>query len=72
MGSLANSESSPSLVCSVEVVESQSWRDLKEMYMWHFKTWFSGGLGSTRLMLKLDDLKGLFQPNTCIVSVLVR
>ncbi|KAK4832046.1 hypothetical protein QYF61_020561, partial [Mycteria americana] len=24
--------------------------------------WFSGGLGSVRLMVGLDDLKGLFQP----------
>lgn len=24
-------------------------------------TWFSGGLGSVRLMVGLDDLKGLFQ-----------
>ena len=25
-------------------------------------TWFSGGLGSVRLTVGLDDLKGLFQP----------
>ena len=30
--------------------------------MWHLGTWFSGGLGSVRFMVGLDDLKGLFQP----------
>ena len=30
--------------------------------MWHLWTWFSGGLGSVRFMVGLDDLKGLFQP----------
>ena len=29
--------------------------------MWHFETWFSGGLGSVRFTVELDDLKGLFQ-----------
>jgi len=29
--------------------------------MWHLETWFSGGLGSVRVMVGLDDLKGLFQ-----------
>ena len=29
--------------------------------MWHLGTWFSGGLGSVRFMVGLDDLKGLFQ-----------
>jgi len=28
----------------------------------HLGTWFSGGLGSVRLMVGLDDLKGVFQP----------
>ena len=30
--------------------------------MWCLGTWFSGGLGSARLKVGLDDLKGLFQP----------
>jgi len=30
--------------------------------MWHSGTWFSGGLGSVRLTVGLNDLKGLFQP----------
>ena len=29
---------------------------------WRLGTWFSGGLGSVRFMVGLDDLKGLFQP----------
>ena len=30
--------------------------------MWCLGTWFSGGLGSVRFTVGLDDLKGLFQP----------
>ena len=45
-----------------EVVESPSWRYLKDVQMWCLGTWFSGGLGSIRLTLGLDDLKGPFQP----------
>lgn len=29
------------------------------MWMWHFGTWFTG----VRLVVGLDDLKGLSQPN---------
>ena len=29
--------------------------------MWHLGTWFSGGVGSVRLSVGLNDLKGLFQ-----------
>jgi len=29
-----------------EVVESPSLRCSKNVYMWHFRAWFSGGLGS--------------------------
>ncbi|KAK4810447.1 LOW QUALITY PROTEIN: hypothetical protein QYF61_004227, partial [Mycteria americana] len=39
-----------------EVVESPS------LETWHLGTWFSGGLGSVRFTVGLDDLKGLFQP----------
>jgi len=28
--------------------------------MWHFRTWFSGGLDSVRLIIRLDGLRGLF------------
>lgn len=30
--------------------------------MWCLRTWFSCGPGSVRLLVGLDDLKGLFQP----------
>lgn len=30
--------------------------------MCHLRTWFSGGLGSVRLIVGLNDLKGIFQP----------
>ena len=30
--------------------------------MWRLGTWFSGGLGSARLMVGLNDLQGLFKP----------
>jgi len=37
------------------------WRCSKNVYMWHFGTWFSrhGGDGLT---VGVDDLRGLFQP----------
>ena len=38
------------------------WRCLKDVWMWHLGTWFSGGLGRVGLMVGLNDLKGLFQP----------
>jgi len=34
-------------------------------------TWFSGGLGSARLMVGLDDLKGLFHPKWFYDSVIL-
>ena len=30
--------------------------------MWCLGTWFSGGLGSVRFTVGLDDLKGIFEP----------
>jgi len=30
--------------------------------MWHLGTWLSGGLGSVRLMIGINDLKDIFQP----------
>ena len=32
------------------------------MDMWCLGTWFSGGLGSLRFMVGLNDVKDLFQP----------
>ena len=37
--------------------------------MWCLGTWFSGGCGSFRLRVGLDDLKGLFQPKRFCDSV---
>jgi len=37
------------------------WRYLHDLEIWCLGTWFSGGLGSVRLMVGLSDLKGLFQ-----------
>ncbi|PKU46842.1 hypothetical protein llap_2815 [Limosa lapponica baueri] len=38
------------------------WRYLKDGQMWCLRTWFSGGFGSLRLTVGLDDLTGPFQP----------
>lgn len=35
---------------------------LKGVLMWHLGTGFSGGLGSTDLMVGFDGLRGVFQP----------
>lgn len=32
------------------------------MWIWHLRTWFSGGFGCVRFMTGLGDLEGLFQP----------
>ncbi|KAK4817534.1 hypothetical protein QYF61_019452 [Mycteria americana] len=45
-----------------EVVESPSLEVFKRRWMRCLGTWCSGGLGSVRFMVGLDDLKGLFQP----------
>ncbi|KAK4824164.1 hypothetical protein QYF61_011291, partial [Mycteria americana] len=45
-----------------EVVGRHPWRYLKDVWMWCLGTWYSGGLGSVRFTVGLDDLKGLFQP----------
>jgi len=37
------------------------WRCSKNVYMWHFRTWFSRHSG-VRLTVGLDDLGGLLQP----------
>jgi len=43
------------------VVESPSPDVFKNIQMWHFWSWFSGGLGSIRVVVGLN-LTGLFQP----------
>jgi len=45
-----------------EVVESPSLEAFKRRVDMGLGTWFSGKLGSVRLMVGLHDLKGLFQP----------
>lgn len=37
--------------------------------MWHFETWFSGGLSSNRLMAGLKDLIGLFNLNDSMTLI---
>ncbi|KAK4811143.1 hypothetical protein QYF61_019774 [Mycteria americana] len=54
-----------------EVVESPSWRYLKDVWMKCLGTWYSGGLGSARLTVGLDDLKGLFQPKRFYDSMIL-
>ena len=44
-----------------EVVESPSLEVFKRRVDVVLRTWFSGELGSVRLTVVLDDLKGLFQ-----------
>jgi len=41
-----------------------TWLALKknQQKTWYLGTWFSGGLGSVRFTVGLDDLTGLFQP----------
>lgn len=36
-------------------------KDLKIMQLWHLETWFSGGLGSVELMVRLNDPKDILQ-----------
>lgn len=47
------------------------WRHLKDVSIWHLGTWFNGGLGSTRLIVWLSDLKGLFQSQWFYDSIIV-
>ena len=41
------------------------------METWRFGTWFSGGLGSVRLAVGLNDLKGLLQPKRFCDSLIL-
>lgn len=36
------------------------WKRIRDMWIWWLAKWFSGGLGSVRLMVRLDYLKDLF------------
>jgi len=45
-----------------EEVETSSLEVFKSCVTWHLGTRYSGGLGSVRSMVGLDNLKRLFQP----------
>lgn len=40
---------------------------LTYVWIWHFRTWLSGGLGSVSFMVGFNDLKGLFQHTQMIL-----
>ena len=48
--------------CPGKWLSHHPWRYLKDVQLWHLGTWFSGGLGSDRLKVGFNGLKGLFQP----------
>ncbi|KAK4810710.1 LOW QUALITY PROTEIN: hypothetical protein QYF61_007684, partial [Mycteria americana] len=48
--------------CPGKWLSRHPWRYLKDVWMRWLWTWYSGGLGSVRFTVGLDDLKGLFQP----------
>jgi len=52
-------------------VESPSLGYLKTAQTLCLATWLSGGLGSVKFMVGLNDLKGLFQPKRSYDSVLL-
>ena len=43
------------------------WRCLKDVWMWCLGTWFSGGLGSVRLMVGLNDFRVCFNLNDSMI-----
>lgn len=45
-----------------EELSHHPWRYLRVVLIWCFGTQFSGGFSSVRLMVGLNDLRGLFQP----------
>ncbi|KAK4818318.1 LOW QUALITY PROTEIN: hypothetical protein QYF61_010780, partial [Mycteria americana] len=63
--------------CPGKWLSHHPWRYLKDVWMRCLGTSYSGGLGSVRFMVGLDDLKGLFQPirfcdsDSVIVSLLL-
>ena len=48
--------------CPGKGLSPHPWGYLKAVWMRCLGTWCSGGLGSVRFTVGLDDLKGLFQP----------
>jgi len=54
--------SSIGIGCPGKGLSHHPWRSLEDVQTWHFRTWFSGWLGSVRFMVRLNDLRGLFQP----------
>lgn len=52
--------------CPEKGLSHQPWRGLKDVYVWHLGTQFSGGLGSAGLMVGLN-LKGLCQPKDSLI-----
>lgn len=48
------------------------WRYLRDIWMWHSRTWFKDGTQQVRLMVGLHGLEGIFQPNSVILGQGVR
>jgi len=48
--------------CPGNWLSHHQWGYLKDVYTWYLGTWFSGGLGTVRFMVGLNDLRSLFQP----------
>ncbi|KAK4812720.1 hypothetical protein QYF61_015039 [Mycteria americana] len=57
--------------CPGKWLSRRPWRYLKAVWMRCLGTWCSGGLGSVRFTVGLDDLKGLFQPIRFCDSVIL-
>jgi len=74
VGKLASPKelSSIATVCPGMWLSDHPWIYLKDLEMWCLGTWFSGGLGSVRLMVGLSDLKVLFQPKWFYDSMIYR
>lgn len=47
----------------MQVVESASLEEFEGRVLWLVGTWLRSGLGSAGGMVRLNDCKGLFQPN---------
>lgn len=55
--------------CPGERWSHHPWRDLTNLSIWHFGTWFTGKPGSAGGMVRLYNLRGLFQPKLLWDSV---
>ena len=53
--------------CPGKWLSHHPWRHFKDLWMWCLGTWFGGGLSSIRFTGGLDDLKGLFQPDSMVL-----